>query len=136
MEVKKLKVAVVREELVAITNDFIIAIILNHFLELTNKLNDCDKMLEEERAIAEKCGSKINIEPKAGWIYTTYDKLLEETMINISESTLKRKIDWLVENEYIFTRANKARKRGSTKEYKVNLPKVINDVNEYLEFIQ
>lgn len=50
MEVKKLKRAVIKEEFVTITKDFILAVILNQFIYWSDRVNDFDKMIEEERS--------------------------------------------------------------------------------------
>ena len=49
MEVEKLKRAVIKEEFVTITKDFILAVILNQFIYWSDRVNDFDKMIEEER---------------------------------------------------------------------------------------
>ena len=130
MEVKKLKRAVIKEELVAITGDFINSIILNQFIYWSDRVNDFDKMVEEERKISSKEGIELNQPLKRGWIYKKAEELSNETMIGLSDSNMRRRIKDLVSKGYLFERKNPKYKWDQTKQYRVNFTKISKDLKE------
>lgn len=130
MEVKKLKRAVIKEELVAITGDFINSIILNQFIYWSDRVNDFDSMVEEEMKIASKEGIELNQPLKRGWIYKKAEELSNETMIGLSDSNMRRRIKDLVSKGYLFERKNPKYKWDQTKQYRVNFTKISKDLKE------
>ena len=130
MEVTNLKRVVIKEELVAITGDFISAIILNQFMYWSDRVKDFDKLLLEEKTIAEKEGIELNAPLKQGWIYKKAEELIDETMLGISASSMRNKIKSLVEQGYLFERKNPYYKWDHTKQYRVNYIKIKNDLEE------
>ncbi len=94
---RKLKRVVIKEELVALTEDAISALILNQFLYWSERVRDFDRFIDEER----RRGADPNIEPTSGWIYKSIADLGEEIMLNASEATIRRRIDDLVEAGYL-----------------------------------
>lgn len=130
MKLKKLKRAVIKEEFVAITGDYISAIILNQFLYWSDRVNDFDRMLAEEKRIAEKDGIELNMQPKHGWIYKKADELIEETMIGISANCMRTKIKLLTSKGYLLERKNPCYKWDHTKQYRVNFKKIQYDLHQ------
>jgi hypothetical protein len=55
-EIKKLKRAVIREEFIAITGNFIDAVILNQFIYWSERVKDFDEYIKQENDRAKKCG--------------------------------------------------------------------------------
>lgn len=128
---EKLKRVVVKEELVSITGNFVLAIVLGQFLYWSDRVRDFDKLLLEEKSRAEKDGNPINnIEPANGWIYKKSEELVDETMLGISRQCMRNNISKLVEQGYLFERNNPKYKWDKTKQYRVNFKKINHDLNE------
>mgnify|MGYP000476964877 CR=1 FL=1 len=113
---QKLKRVVIKEELVALTGDYVDAILLNQIIYWSERVQDFDLFLEQEAALE-------NREPEGcrfGWIYKGYDELSEETMLRLSPSNIKRHLESLQKAGFIEIRQNK-NKWDRRKEYKINL---------------
>ena len=54
----KIKKAVIREDLLSITNDYRKAIILNQFIYWSERVSDADKFIKKENEIAKNNGEK------------------------------------------------------------------------------
>lgn len=130
MAITKLKRIVIKEELVAITNDFINAAILNQFLYWTDRVNDFDLLLGEEMTIASKDGIEFNVPLKHGWIYKKAEQLNDEMMLGMSISGLRNRIKKLVTDGYLLERNNPNYKWDHTKQYRVNFTKLHADLAE------
>ena len=131
MDCKKLKRIVIKEELVAITGDFILAVILNQFLYWTERVRDFDKMLEEEKTIAEKEGIDLKTPLKCGWIYKKAEELIEETMLGISQTSMRNKIKLLIQMGFLTERNNPNYKWDHTKQYRVNFYNLKNELEKH-----
>lgn len=131
MEVKRLKRAVIKEEFVTITKDFILAVILNQFVYWSDRVNDFDKMIEEERKIASKEGIELNQPLKHGWIYKKAEELIEETMLGISQTSMRNKIKLLVKMGFLTERDNPNYKWDHTKQYRVNFQKLKDELSKH-----
>lgn len=123
MSVVKIKKAVIREDLLSITNDFRKAIILNQFIYWSERVSDADKFIEKENEIAKSNGEDER-ELFYGWIYKTAEELAEEIMLGISASQIRKYINELVESGYISKRNNPKCKWDRTLQYRVNLVKI------------
>lgn len=79
---KKLKRIVIKEELVALTGDFKLAIVLNQMLYWSERVADFDQFILEEknRLKAEKMDDRV-LPYRHGWIYKTASELGNECMI-------------------------------------------------------
>ncbi|OJW51127.1 MAG: hypothetical protein BGO67_12420 [Alphaproteobacteria bacterium 41-28] len=119
-----LKVALIREELVALTNDPFMAVILNQLLYWTQRVKDFDLLLEEEREINNDC----NVAPRHGWIYKTAEDLAEETMLRVSRFTIRRYLNFLIEKGWVDEKINSHNKWDKTTQYRVNLKKLQGDL--------
>lgn len=127
-EAKTLKRAVIKEELVALTGDYVLALILNQFLYWTERINDHDLFLEEEIIRAANDGISLDIQASHGWIYKKAEELSDELMIGASPATIGRRIKELLEKGYLEQRTNPKFKWDRTLQYRVNLIKVQMDL--------
>lgn len=93
----KLKRVVIKEELVAITGDFALAVVLDRFLCLGKR----DK-----------------------WIPKKASELVEETMLGVSKKCMRRYIKALIDKNYITERNNPDYKWDKTKQYRVNFEEI------------
>ncbi len=119
----RIKKAVIREDLLAITGDFRKAIILNQFIYWSERVSDADKFIEKENEIAKNNGEEER-ELFYGWIYKTADELAEEVMLGLSASQIRRYVSDLVSDGYISKRTNPKYKWDRTLQYRVNLVKI------------
>ena len=120
----KLKRAVIKEEYVEITGNYITALILNQFVYWSERVKDFDNMLKEEKEMAKKDGIDINLDFKCGWIYKKTEELSEELMLGTSKSTMRQHIKKLIEMELITERRNPNYKWDRTLQYRVNFSKI------------
>lgn len=130
---EKLKRAVIKEELVALTGDFKKAIVLNQMIYWSERVKDKDEFLEAEikrstmamgKQEYEKAEKIQEIEKHLmsyGWIYKSATELSEETMIGCSKSTMHRYLEELVQKEWLSKRKNPNWKGDNTFQYRVNL---------------
>lgn len=120
MSIEKIKKAVIREDLLSITENYKEAIILNQFIYWSERVNDADKFIEAENKIARENGEQER-EPIYGWIYKTAEELSDEIMLGLSASQTRKYIAKLVDYGYIQKRNNPKYKWDRTLQYKVNL---------------
>ncbi|ACV62278.1 hypothetical protein Dtox_1403 [Desulfofarcimen acetoxidans DSM 771] len=125
---KKLKRVVIKEELTALTGDIVKAIILNQFIYWSERVQDFDKFISEERSRAEQAGTEINIEYTKGWIYKSAEELSEETMLKMSASSMRKHLKELIDKGWLLERTNPFHKWDRTKQYRVDLLKIQNDL--------
>lgn len=125
---RKLKRVTIKEEFVALTGDPIKAIILNQFIYWSERVGDFDSFIAEEKTRAEQSGLAVKIDLLNGWIYKTAEELSEETMVKMSPSTILRHIKQLVERGWLDERNNPNHKWDRTKQYRVNLLKIHEDL--------
>lgn len=120
MSIEKIKKAVIREDLLSITENYKEAIILNQFIYWSERVNDADKFIEAENKIARENGEQER-EPIYGWIYKTAEELSDEIMLGLSASQTRKYIAKLVDYGYIQKRNNPKYKWDRTLQYKVSL---------------
>lgn len=128
-EARKLKRAIIKEELVAITGDYIEAIILNQFIYWSERVSDFDKFIEQENERARRHGMTES-DLTHGWIYKTCAELSEETMLLLSDQSMRRHIQCLTEMGFISERTNPKYKWDRTKQYRVNVVEIAKALNE------
>ena len=129
-EFKGLKRVVVKEELVALTGDLEKAIILNQFIYWSQRINDFDKFVAEERDRAEAEGMEVVIDFQNGWIYKDMEELKDEIMTTSSISTMSRKLQDLVDQGWLDRRNNPKYKWDKRYQYRVNLLSITKDLFE------
>lgn len=126
---RKIKKAVIREDLLAITGDYRKAVILNQFIYWSERVADADKFIEKENEIARNNGENER-ELFFGWIYKTADELSEEVMLGLSASQIRRYINDLVSMGFIDKRTNPKYKWDRTMQYRVNLVNIAKELKK------
>lgn len=101
MSDKKLKRAVIKEELVVLTGDCLKAVVLNQFIYWSERTRDFDAFIEEEK----KRNPETVVNLTHGWIYKSAKELSDEVMIG-SHDTVARKLAELVKDGWIKRRNN------------------------------
>ena len=124
----KLKRAVIKEELVELTGDYKLAIVLNQFLYWTERVGAkrYNKWKEEETNRTTNNPNELD----GGWIYKSASELVEEIMIGVSDSTARRYAKELIEQGYLMERDNPKYKWDNTKQYRVNLINIVNELDK------
>ena len=128
-DVKKLKRAVIKEEFVAITGNFVDAIILNQFIYWTERVKDFDEYIEQENKRAVREGLETH-ELTGGWIYKTSEELADETMLNLTTASMRKHITTLKSKGFIIERENPRYKWDRTKQYRVDLVKITEELGK------
>ena len=123
---QKIKKAVIREDLVALTGNHISALILNQFLYWTDRVNDFDLFVKEE--LERDPESKIQL--FSGWIYKKAEELSNELMIGATVPTIRKYIKQLVEKGYLHERNNPGDRWNKVLEYRVDIIKIQSDLFE------
>ena len=126
----KLKRAVIKEELVAITGDFVEAVILNQLIYWSERVRDFDKFIAQEKIIAERHGEEVTIEQTHGWIYKSAEELSEETLLKISKQNMRLHIKKLIKLGYLQERNNPKYKWVRTRQYRLNMVKIQTDLQK------
>lgn len=129
MSENRIKKAVIREDLLSITNDFRKAIILNQFIYWSERVSDADKFIEKENEVARNNGEEER-ELFYGWIYKTAEELSDEVMLGLSASQIRRYVNDLVDMGYISKRNNPKYKWDRSLQYRVNLVKIAKDLKK------
>ncbi|MBA3814529.1 MAG: hypothetical protein H0X26_08630 [Alphaproteobacteria bacterium] len=118
------KAAVLREEFVGLTHDPLVAIVLNQLLYWTQRVKDFDLHLQEEQFFNSDC----NVSPRHGWIYKTANDLIEETMICVDRTTMRRYLKFLMDQGWLEERSHPRNKWDKTSQYRLNLRKLQKDL--------
>jgi|GEM_PF-995204 len=125
---KPLKRVVLKEELVELTKDYKKAILLNQFIYWSERVSDFDKFIAEEKERCSKNDIDNNQEFLNGWMYKSAEDLSEETMLGLSKSNMGAHIKSLVDNGWLSERNNPIFKWDRTKQYRVNIIKIQQDL--------
>lgn len=138
MSVDRLKRCVIKEELVALTGDFMKAVILQQMLYWSERVSDYDNFaLEENRRIREMQREEHEeIELKHGWIYKTSDDLAAETMLGSAVSTMRKYLKELIADGYLQERQNPKYAWDRTKQYRVDVVKIQRDLYKLGYFLE
>ncbi|MGB9866572.1 MAG: winged helix-turn-helix domain-containing protein [Bacillota bacterium] len=127
---RKLKRAVIKEELVALTGDFVKAVLLNQLIYWTERAADIDAYIREERQRVEeelKHGGEVPqcvVQETHGWIYKSAEELNEETMLGLSRQTIRRHLQELIDRGYVSERTDPRYRWSKTMQYRVNLARI------------
>lgn len=117
------RVSLIRMEFVELTNDPLIAAVLNQLVYWSQRVSDFDFFWKEERSPSADTSS-----PQYGWFYKSTSELLEETMVRVTPVTMRRYLSFLTEQGWIQTRLNPRYKWNRTPQYRVNLRKLYTDL--------
>jgi hypothetical protein len=129
---RHLKRAIIKEELVELTGNYVEALILNQFIYWSQRVKDFDKFIAEEY---KRSNGETKIDPTQGWIYKTASELSDELMLGMSDSTIRRYMKNLIDNEWINQRTNPKHMWDRTLQYRVNIFKVQSDLHEIGYFL-
>ncbi|WP_067929586.1 helix-turn-helix domain-containing protein [Alicyclobacillus shizuokensis] len=126
---KPLKRSVIKEELVALTGNFKLAIILNQMLYWSERVQDFDAFILEERERATMSGAEEpNLPLRRGWIFKKAEELAEETMLGLNVSSMLRLLNQLVDQGWLEKRRNPKNHMDKTYQYRVNVVKIQRDL--------
>ncbi|MFT9486786.1 MAG: hypothetical protein ACH0QD_05400 [Tepidibacillus sp.] len=131
---RKLKRIIIKEELVYLTGDFKLAIVLNQMIYWSERVRDYDKFVLEEKERIEKYGDENTPEQNAilknGWIYKKAEELSEETMIGVKPKAMREYLKTLVEHGWLDQRRNPHIAMDRTLQYRVNIVKIQKDLKK------
>lgn len=130
MTARKLKRVVIKEELYSLTKDTFSAIILGQLIYWQVKVNDFDTFIKEENERAKNNGIDSVIDLQNGWMYKKASDLADECMLNVSDATMRRYLQVLIEKKFISCRKNPKYKWDKTLQYRVNLSFIISEVKK------
>ena len=123
---RKLHRVVIKEELVALTGDWRKALILNQLLYWSERTRDFDKFLAEER----ERDPDASVELTHGWIYKAAGELCKELMIGVSDASILRDLDALIEAGWLDRRHNPHHKWDRTWQYRPNILNIQIDLHD------
>jgi hypothetical protein len=112
-------------ELIALTGDPRTAAILGQLLYWSQRVNDFDLYLEEERTPL----SNDQVF-QHGWFDRTVVALMEETMFNVTMATFRRYLRFLIDRKWVQTRPHPQNKWTGGRQYRVNLRRLIIDLQK------
>lgn len=118
---KREKIAVLREGLLALTGNVNAAIILNQFIYWAECKAESDAMYAREIEAYEKEYGDVNFKPSFGWIYKSSVELADETMLGLSPASMRKFVKQLVDAGFLAERRNPKFKWDRTMQYNVNL---------------
>jgi hypothetical protein len=131
---KRLKVAVIREELVELTGDATSAVILNQAVLAHNSIEKMDESTQEfvENLIKQgnyQLAEQAKKNKRDGWFYKSPNSFFKEIMIS-SRSTVKRRLESLVESGLLIKGGQGVFSDIETEHtwWKVNIPKLRRDL--------
>lgn len=125
---RSLRRILLKEEFVALTGDYMQALILNYFEQRLHNSEDVDEYLAEENARLQQEGQEAQIPPKEGWQRINAPTLSERTMLDVDERSIRRKLSALTESGYLLDRNNPDQSWDRTKQYRINLHKIRDDL--------
>lgn len=136
-EIKKLKRVVLKEELVALTGNFVHAVVLNQMIYWSERVKDSDQFIKEEMERIRKFSDGSQETPedienylRNGWIYKKAQDLVDECMGICSRQTMSRVLNDLVKSGWLEKRKNPKYKWDRTWQYRVNLLKIQHDLQK------
>lgn len=118
--VRPIMKSVIREDLVALTQDYKAAVVLHQLIYWTKRVHDFDQFLQEEHNRNPEC----NVAFRHGWIIKTAQDLANETMLGLSRQTIRIILKNLIELEVIEEAYHDDNKWDKTTKYRLNLVKL------------
>lgn len=121
----------IKEEFVEICQgDFLKALILDKMIDWIDTLALAKEYIEAENVRLREALKQTISFTQDGWIYKTEAGLKKELMLNISERTIKRAIDELVELGFLEKRTNPERPYERALQYRPNFPFIVRKLEE------
>ena len=118
---RKLRRVIIREEYVALTGNYVRAVLLHQFEYRQKCAFDVDYYLAEEGARLAQEGTRANLHPANGWFYKKAVELAGETMLGLDETTIRRHLRYFVERGWVDERRNPQKRWDRTMQYRLNL---------------
>ncbi|PRX21704.1 hypothetical protein BX659_13146 [Orenia metallireducens] len=139
-KIDKLKRAIIKEELVvaieyrlndkgiSTRDSYKLAILLNQALYWTERVGQ----EKYQRFLIEESRREVDdiAELKGGWIYKNAEEWAEDCLLGVSSQTVRRWFEKLIKIGYILERNNPKVKFDHTVQYRLNLVKLIEDLNK------
>ncbi len=129
MAERELRRIVLKEEFVALTGNYIKAIILAQLEYWQKRAKEFDKFIEEEKERTARENIEIKIKPTHGWIYKSAQDLSSETMLGLSKSRIRSHLKDLISMGYVLERPNPYYKWDRTMQYRLDLLKIKKDLS-------
>ncbi|MEM4658515.1 MAG: winged helix-turn-helix domain-containing protein, partial [Candidatus Methanosuratincola sp.] len=129
MSERELRRIVLKEEFVALTGDYIKAIILAQLEYWQKRAREFDKFIIEEKERSMREGMEVTMNLTHGWIYKSAQELSEETMLGLSKSNIRAHLKALIDAGYVRERPNPYYKWDKTMQYRLDLVKIKQDLN-------
>ena len=126
---RKLKKAVIKENLKILTGSWLKALILNQFIYWSERSDDVDDFLVEEQKRALHDGKDFPVVPLHGWIYKKTEELIDELMVDSSRKLVRNLIQEMVEKGWLDQRNNPTYKWDRTLQYRPNIVKIQSDLS-------
>ncbi|RNA66626.1 conserved phage C-terminal domain-containing protein [Alteribacter keqinensis] len=124
MGMKHWNCTVLREEMLKLTGDFKLALVLDQMIYWSQRVSDFKAYMNEERARSE--GEAC--EGEAGWIFKKAEELVEEFMVNVSPKAMRAYLKEFVHHGWLEERNNQKIRWDHTKQYRVSLVKIQADL--------
>ena len=118
----KLKRAVIKEELVALTGHYIAALLLNQFLYWQERTGDVDAYIAEERKRLKRKDEDVSFPLTRGWVYKSAKELNKELMLGVSDATILKYLKGLVKQRFLKQRHNPRHTWDRTLQYRADIP--------------
>lgn len=128
---RKLKRVVIKEEIVAITGDTTLAIVLGQLMYWQERVKDYDQYIAEEERRCIENGIEREFYRTYGWIYKKASDLIDECMLNVSDKSMRIYLKKLEDMKFISSRENPQYKWDKTKQYSVNTMNILKAVKEH-----
>lgn len=139
-KIDKLKRAIIKEELVvaieyrlndkgiSTRDSYKLAILLNQALYWTERVGQ----EKYQRFLIEESRREVDdiAELEGGWIYKNAEEWAEDCLLGVSSQTVRRWFEKLIKIGYILERNNPKVKFDHTVQYRLNLVKLIEDLNK------
>lgn len=123
---KALKRSVIKEELLMLTGDYKLAIVLYQMIYWSQCVRVFDKFIAEEK----KWDEDSDMELTQGWFFKTAKELAEDTLTYVAPASIRRYVKKMVGAGWVEERNNPSIKWDHTKQYRVNLVKIQKDLNQ------
>lgn len=120
-EPRELRRNSLKEELVALTEDTIDALLLNALIKCQARSRDREKFIAEERKRLARHGEVPNIYNERGWFYKKAHELAEEALVKLADSNIRIRLQKFRDKGWLLERDNPHDKWDKKKYYRVQI---------------